>query len=139
MSMELHVLIDSAKLPDIRKWQTAIDSLGFDVKVDPSVIVETDTGFLPATYKGRKSGFEFDVSASSDIISAYGDQASNFKDADLSANFRWGGDLDEIACALVASAALTKLTGGVWFDPQEGICSDATGAVEQAKAAVAAQ
>ena len=56
MSMELHVLLSKSRLPDVRQWQAAIDALEFDVKLDPSLQVESDTGFLPAKFKGRDSG-----------------------------------------------------------------------------------
>lgn len=138
MSMELHVLLSNTRLPDVREWQAAIDALGFDVKLDPSLAVETGRGFLPARFKGRDSGFEFTVWPASDISDTYPEFANQFAGRDRAANFRWGGDLIEMACALVASAALAQLSDGVWFDPQEGTCSDGAGAVEQAKLGVAA-
>lgn len=138
MSMELHVLLAKPRLPDVRLWQAAIDALGFDVKLDPSLEVESDTGFLSATFKGRDSGFEFDVSPASEITKTYAQFASDFAGRDVSVNFRWGGDLNEMACALAASAALAQLSDGVWFDPQEGACLDPAGAVQQAKTGVEA-
>lgn len=136
MSMELHVLLSSSRLPDVRQWQISIDALGFDVKLDPSLIVENQSGFLPVTYNGRGSGFEFDVCAASEVTEFHpeiGNQAAGF---DRSANFRWGGDLIEMGCALVAAAALTALSHGICFDPQAGTCVDARGAFEQAKSAI---
>ena len=138
MSMELHVLLAKSRLPDVRQWQAAIDALDFDVKLDPSLAVEIGRGFLPAKFKGRDSGFEFTVWPASDITDTYPEFASQFAGRDRAASFRWGGDLIEMACALVASAALAQLSDGVWFDPQEGACFDAAGALEQAKSGVAA-
>lgn len=133
MSMELHVLLEKSRLPDVQAWQAAIDALGFDVKLDPSLAVETDTGFLPAKFNGNDSGFEFDVSPVHEIADTYPEFGNEFAGRDVSGNFRWGGDLNEMACALVASAALATLTDGTWFDPQEGACVDPAGAVEEAR------
>lgn len=138
MSMELHVLLSKSRLPDVGQWQAAIDALGFDVKLDPSLKVESDMGFLPAKFKGRDSGFEFNVSPASEITDTYSEFTNEFAGREVSGNFRWGGDLNEMACALVASAALAKLSDGVWFDPQEGACFDSSGAIEQAKSGVEA-
>jgi hypothetical protein len=93
---------------------------------------------LPVKFKGRDSGFEFDLSPASEITETYSEFAKEFAGRDVSGNFRWGGDLNEMACALAASAALAKLSDGVWFDPQEGACFDSDGAVEQAKSGVEA-
>jgi hypothetical protein len=136
MSMELHVLLSKSRLPDVRQWQAAIDALGFDVKLDSSLKIGINTGFLPAKFMGRDSGFEFDISPASEIKETYSEFADAFAERDVSGNFRWGGDLNEMASALVASAALTKLSDGICFDPQEGACLDSASAVEQAKSGV---
>lgn len=138
MSMELHVFLSRRRLPNVHQWQSAIDSHGFDVKLDMSTNVGTDTGFLPAVFMGRDSGFEFDVMSISGVAEVYPDIADRLVGLDAVANFRWGGNLDEMACALVAAAALAALSDGVWFDPQEGECRDAAGAVKEAQAGISA-
>lgn len=137
MSMELHVFLSKRTLPDVRRWQAAIDAHGFDVKLDSDVNVGTHSGFWPAVFRGRSSGFEFDVTPASDVVEAYPD-ISGLSGLDIVGNFRWGGDLNEMACALAAAAALTTIGGGVWFDPQEGECRDASGAVKEAQSGIAA-
>jgi len=137
MSMELHVFLSNRRLPDVHQWQAAIDSHSFDVKLDRDAKVGTDTGFLPAMLKGRASGFEFDVTPAMDVVEAYPDIAERLVGLDAVGNFRWGGDLDEMACALAAAAALTSLSGGVWFDPESGECLDAAGALKEAQAGIA--
>jgi hypothetical protein len=137
MSMELHVLVTASRLPDRQQWQAAIDSLGYDLHLDPELSVRDNTGFVPCTFKGQESGFEFDVFPASDIIESYPEFEKQFERRDMSANFRWGGDLVEMACVLVASAALAKSGDGVWFDPQEGSCLTPAQALEQAKSGLA--
>jgi hypothetical protein len=138
MSMELHVLLSKSRLPDVKQWQAAIDALSFGVHLDPSLVVASNTGFVPAKFKGRDSGFEFDISPASDVSGAYPEFAKQFAGRDRAANFRWGDELAEMACALAASAALAKLADGVWFDPQEGACLDHAAAIEQAESGIAA-
>ena len=136
MSIELHVLLQSSRLPDPSQWQAEIDRLGFDVKLDPDFTAATHSGYLPVMLNGSDSGFEFDVGPASEIAETYPDFVRLSDGQDCSANFSWGGDLDEMACAMVASAALARLCDGVWFDPQEGKCHDADGAIEAARAAI---
>lgn len=80
----------------------------------------------------------FPYGKKTDIIEAYPDFAARFAVFDTAANFRWGGDLDEMACALMAAAALTHLCGGLWFDPQESEFRDADGAIAEARAGLQA-
>ena len=137
MSMELHVFLSKSRLPNVRQWQAAIDALGFDVKLDPTW-TETDSGFCPAKFKGRDSGCEIDVWPASDVTEGSPELESELGGRDWSVNFRWGGDLTEMACALVAAAALTGLADGRLFDPQEGTWHDAAGALEQAMVGIQA-
>jgi hypothetical protein len=137
MSVELHVFLSKHSLPDIRHWQAAIDSHGFDVKLDSGVDVGAQSGYLPAVFKGIDSGFEFHVAPASDVIEAYPDIAGRLSGIDIVGNFRWFGDLNEMACAMAAAAALTSMSGGVWFDPQDGEMRDALGAIKEAQSGIA--
>lgn len=137
MSMELHVFLPKLALPDVHRWQAAIDTLGIDVRLDPDVDVETHSGFWPAAFNGQPGGFEFDVAPASDVIEVAPDIAGRVRGLDIVGNFRWGGDLNEMASALTAAAALASISGGVWFDPQEGQCLDATAAVREARSCIA--
>ena len=133
VSVEIHVLLSKSRLPDVRQWQAAIDALGFDVRLDPSLMVGSGGGFVPACFNGRDSGFEFDTSSAIDVLKVCPDFEREFGGCDCSANFRVGSDLTELACAMIAAAALARLGEGVLFDPQEGACLGPTDAVEQAR------
>jgi hypothetical protein len=138
MALELHVFLASNTIPNVARWQAAIDSYGFDVKLSRGVDVGTTSGLWPAAFRGQDSGFEFDVSPASGVVAAYPNVAARVSGLDIVGNFRWGGDINEMACAFAAAAALTSVSGGVWFDPQEGECRDAAGAVKEARAGIAA-
>jgi hypothetical protein len=134
--MEIHVLLKSSSLPDVRRWQQAITAAGFDLTMEMSLSVRNNTGFTVAVFKGIDSGFEFDVFPASDTIDSYPEGKSSLGDGDLSANFRWSDDLREMACALITSAVLAQLSGGVWFDPQDGVCIAGADAIKTAQQAI---
>jgi hypothetical protein len=58
------------------------------LKLDLRLKVPEDTGFLPCSFKGRASGFEFDLSPASDIADSYAEFKKQFSARDKSANFR---------------------------------------------------
>ncbi len=131
MSMELHVLVADARLPNVKEWQETIDAFGYDLKLDPNRVVRENKGFFSCTFEGQKSGFEFDIFPASAIVQAYREFLKPFTDRETSANFRWSGDFVEVACILIASAALAKFCNGIWFDPQAGSCLTADEAIQQ--------
>src|SRR5947209_2062371 len=100
MSIEVHVLLPDRRVPTVAEWQQAIREAGFDLRLDSSLRLREDTGFRPAIYRDRETGFEFDLWPASDTIDAHPDIASSIGDRDMSANFRWGGDPAECAAAV---------------------------------------
>jgi len=136
MSMELYVLLRDSSVPTSPQWENAIREAAFDLSLNATVSIRDWTGFLPAVYRGVKTGFEFDVSDASDITDTYPGVAEQIGDRDVSANFRWGGDLRECVAAVVASAALAKLCDGVLYDPQEGTFHTGDEALETARQTV---
>jgi hypothetical protein len=137
MSMVIYVLFAKDRMPSVKMWQAAIDALGFGVKLNPAWC-ETASGFSPAKFEGRDSGFEIYVSPALDIVASYPQFENKFDGLDCAATFRWGGDLVEAACAMVASTSLAKLSHGVWIDPQEGAWLETDVALEQARSVVSA-
>ena len=111
MSSEMHVLF-GGKLPGAAALTRAMKELGFPLAVKPGIrSLEQQKGFMPMRLRREDSGVEFDVfDHPDDVAEVAGDQADpRFT---RSANFRWGGDEDEMLCALCASAALAKLVDG---------------------------
>lgn len=134
MSMELHVLFERSRMPGTSGWQAAINQLGFDLRLDPGIEPATSTGFWPMSCRGRESGVEFDVCDAADVVGSNRKARKRFPGADASGNFRWGGDMDELCCALAAAAGLAQITGGTVFDPQDDRAMTATEAAEEARA-----
>lgn len=136
MAVELHVIMNEFRLPDVQQWQEAITALGFDVHLDPVEELRAHSGFLPATTRGRSSGFEFDVSSVREIFTSYPMLTSRMSGRDISVNFRFGSDVTEMASATAASAALARLSDGIWFDPQDtGTQHTIDDAIAQARSA----
>jgi hypothetical protein len=136
MSMELHVFLRDPRVPTSEQWQQAIRDAGFDLSLDSSLRVREDTGFSPAVYRGKETGFEFDLCPASDVTDAYPDVVPRIGEREMVANFRWGGDLTECAAAVIASAVLARLADGVFFDPQEGEVVSGDEAIELARRTV---
>jgi hypothetical protein len=130
MAIELHVFMQDSRVPSREAWQQEIERLGFPTVLDPFLELRRSKGFRPTTYKGQSTGFEFFFEPTTDILSSYSHIAPTVGIRDKCATFRWGGDLTECAASLSAAAALTKLTDGIYFYPDDDILYGADEAVE---------
>ncbi|HEY4675713.1 MAG TPA: hypothetical protein VIJ01_01050, partial [Candidatus Angelobacter sp.] len=83
-----------------------------------------DSGFSPSKLKNVESGFEIVSGPAQDILQNYTHLAKTIADRDWCISFRWGGDLNECACVLAASAGLVKLCGAVAFYPEDDLIYD---------------
>jgi hypothetical protein len=121
MAIELHIFMRDSRIPTTDPWQDAISRAGFPAAFDTSVNMRTHTGFLPATYNGKPTGFEFDLTPTSEFLAMYPHIADRVGDRESCATFRWGGDLWEMCAALSAAASLIKITDGIYFYPDDDI------------------
>jgi hypothetical protein len=118
MSSEMHVLF-AGRLPGAKALTRAMKELGFPLSIKAVVgALDRHSGFLPMRLRREDTGVEFDVfDEPADVAEVAG------ADADprftRSANFRWGGDEDEMLCAMCMAAALAKLVGGMVADENE--------------------
>jgi hypothetical protein len=125
MSLTLHVFCEQSRVPDRAAWQAAIDQLEFPTVLDPTLDVRRDTGLSPTTYRGEDTGFEFSLDLAADYFDDYPQIASRIEGRDQCATFRWGGDPAECAAALSAAAALTVVTDGLYYYPDDELFYDA--------------
>ena len=130
MSVELHIFLQDSSVPKRDAWERAIDELDFPAVLDQTLDLRKDTGFSPTTYKGQPTGFELTLEPASDTLAVYPHITPRMKGRDRCVTFRWGGDLTECAAALSAAAALTHLTDGIYFYPDDDIVYDAKEAVD---------
>jgi hypothetical protein len=117
MSMEVHVLFGD-KLPTKAAQTRTMRELGFPCSITEKGPLERQNGYMPMRVRREESGIEFDVfnrRAAVEEIAGVDVDAS----FDRSANFRWGGDEDEMLAALCTSAALAKLVNGVVVNDED--------------------
>jgi hypothetical protein len=130
MAIELHIFLSAARIPTTGAWQEAINQARFPAVLDTAADVQNHTGFWPASYKGKPTGFEFYLAPTPDFLETYPHIADQVVARATCATFRWGGNLLEMCAALSAAAALTKLTDGVYFYPDDDIIYGADEAVQ---------
>lgn len=131
MSIELHIFMNDSRVPSREAWQLAIDEMNFPTALDAAFDVRQQSGYSPTIHAGQRTGFEFILEPTQKILSSsYAHIADRVGGREKCATFRWGGDLTEMAAALSAAAALTKLTDGIYYYPNDDIVYGADEAVE---------
>src|SRR4051812_41916083 len=124
MSMEMHVFFHG-KLPDKKALSRAMAELEFPLTVKAGSL-ERQRGFMPMRLRREEAGVEFDVfdgrAAVEEIIAGFDglDGTDLDRRFERSANFRWGGDEDQMLSGMCAAAALARLVSGVVFDAEAG-------------------
>jgi hypothetical protein len=96
--------------------------LGFPLTISPSTgSLEKQSGFMLMRLRREETGVEFDVfNDRADIEGLTRDLAGDIDPRfDRSANFRSGGDENEMVCGLCAAAALARLVNGVVLEDGE--------------------
>jgi hypothetical protein len=118
MSVELSVLSDR-RLGSTAEWQRAIDTEGFPLRLDPACALADTSGFFPAHFGDKLTGFECYHDDAGEMIDSY---------SDIDFGRRWtcalglriGGDYDELRAAFMAATAYARATGGVVWDGESG-------------------
>ena len=59
MAVSVSVFLSCARLPTAHEWQRALDAAGLPLQLDTDVNLHDFMGFLPVSYRGQASGFEF--------------------------------------------------------------------------------
>ena len=125
MSIELHIFMPESVAVTARAWQQAISAAGFPTALDAGIDPEAHSGFLPATYNGKSTGFEFHLDRASEVLVAYPHIADRVGARAKCATFRWGGNFSEMCAALSAAAALARLADGLYFYPDGDVVYEA--------------
>ena len=113
MAVEMHVFF-RGKLPNKRELSRAMGDLGFPLSIAAGSL-EKQRGFMPMKLRSDETGVEFDVFEGRVVVEEIGG-----KDVDpqfeRSANFRWGGDEDEMLAGLREARSSDSLDF-LWRDP----------------------
>jgi len=136
LSLEQHAFLMKGTVPSRTDWQAAITEIGFDMQIDPELKPFEAFGFLPCKLEGRDSGFEIYYDPSDELLTAYPQLKENTGLRDYSISFRWGGDMAECACVLIASAALAKSFGALVYYPDDNLLYSYDDLVREAKQAL---
>ncbi len=119
VSVEVHVFF-RGKLPAASALARSLRSRGFALRFAAGTgSLERHEGFLPMSWSGDETGFEFEVV--SDPAELEECRVAELDPAlDRCAVFRLGGDMTGLFAAQAVAAALAELTGGTVYDPEEG-------------------
>jgi hypothetical protein len=130
MSLEQTAYIARASVPERDALQAAIDSLGFDCKLDTSYAPFHSSGCLPCLLNGQESGVEIDFYSTSVLLKSFPHLAGAVGSRDVAITFCWGGNFSECACALIISAALAKYFGAIVHYQENNTLSSADQLIE---------
>jgi hypothetical protein len=135
MTMEVYALCPRP-LAGPSEWQAGLDALGFDLRLDTDSIPPASSGHLPATRRGRESGFECWDSPLSDLTETY--PRIDFGGPWTCVYAFYFGTISGSIGALMAVAACVHQVGGLAFYPEDGRLREADQAVQYARAMVPA-
>jgi hypothetical protein len=119
-------------LPSTAAWKNALDRLGIDIQLDAGIEAASHSGYWPARFGGKLSGFEILVGPISDV---FGRAAPPGVDEhDIAADFVTHSDMVELQCSMFAAAALGIEADGFIFDEDTDGLMRPSELLEQARA-----
>ena len=124
MSLEMHVFLEKQRVPNRASSQAAVDSLALPLQLFPDLDPIHDTGFSPSEIRGLKSGFEIYSEPANAYLQDQADLRKIVGNRDWCIAFRWGGDMNECARVLAASAGLVRLCDAVAYYPDDNLVYD---------------
>lgn len=119
MSAELYLFLERAAMPTPEAWQQAITEAGFALTLDTDFDPYTFTGFLPCQFQGHTSGFEYYLHPKQEIADHFTYLAPRVKPFDSVVMLVWGSSIEEMACAVMAAAALAASTPSLLYSPED--------------------
>ena len=131
MSVDSFFFVRDTHMPSIAQWQVALDRAGVGIVLEVVDDLRQHTGYLPATYRGQPSGFEW----------YYGSLAENYGDdppdglagREHVVNCVTFSDVQELICGLLACSVLSQLADGVFLNEETGQLMSADAALEMAR------
>jgi hypothetical protein len=128
MSVNQYVAISSKKLPTATDWESAVEKLGFDIRIDP-VDLTKHHGYLPVQFLSQNAGFELFLNQSQDFEESEVDLSKY----DIVIQFTTFSEQLEGQCAMVCAAGLVTCCDGVYFDENDQVFHDSVELVSIAK------
>ncbi len=114
MSNTQFAFIERSRVPDRSALQASINTLGFDLQLHPEYTRFDDSGFLPFILNGREGfGFEIYYQDTSEIIGEDQRLLTLAGGRDHCISMVWSSSMNDLACVMIVSCALTKDFGAV--------------------------
>ena len=114
MSNTQYAFLNRTTIPSRQDLQAAVDALGFDLKLDPELDFEKDSGFSPCTLEGSPDvGFELDSGETEEFLDGDEELLSLIGNRDFCISMSWRGSMKDCAAAMIVSCALVKLCDAV--------------------------
>jgi hypothetical protein len=132
VSVSQIVFLCEADLPSTSRWQAALDQLGIDLQLDPTVEPSGHSGYWPARLVCQDSGFEYFCGSIPDAFGALPPDGLNGRDYVV--NLVTHSDLHELRCAMYAASALAAACDGLCFDEETGGLTSASAVLQEAHA-----
>lgn len=102
------------QVPNRSALQASIDSLDFNLQLDPEFTPFEDEGFSPCNLNGNDDvGFEIYYEPASDIVEDDEDFQNIVSNKDYCISMCWGGEMADCVSVLIVSCALAKDFGAI--------------------------
>lgn len=158
MSIEQYVYVGTPELPNVDQWLQEIEAAGFCLSLDPEVNLKSHSGFWPAKYRGKLTGFEFyydgvfrlrELPHNAHVVRPsrfwirfgfllrpHGPDRLGLRSREPGwpvVSFRFGRYFSELVAATIAGAVLAKMTHGHYYEAESDTLWDGERAMEVAK------
>lgn len=130
MSVDSFFFLRDEKLPTIAQWQAALDKAGVGIVLEDIGDLRKHTGYLPASYGGQRSGFEWFYGPLAENFG--GDAPDGLKGRQHVINCVTHSDMTELVCGLVACSVLCQVAEGLFLDEESGGLVSASQALQMA-------
>jgi hypothetical protein len=121
VSVELLVILATAKAPDWSSWNQALWEAHLPASLARSVDLQHHNGYLPVRVQGRATGFYFLVEPAADVVAQYPPLATVPVIKPVIYSLSYGAHPEECAAAFLSASVLISRFEGVVFDPQQGV------------------
>ncbi|MGH9228759.1 MAG: hypothetical protein ACRD07_08525 [Acidimicrobiales bacterium] len=130
VSVDQFVFLRKADMPSTSRWQAALDQLGIDLQLNPTLDPSVHSGYWPALLGDHDSGFEYLCGSIPDAFGAPPPDGLNGRDYVI--NLVTHSDLRELRCAMYAASALAVACDGLCFDEETGGLTSASAVLQEA-------
>jgi hypothetical protein len=131
VSVDQFVFLREENLPSTSTWQVALDQLGIDLQLDPTVEPSLHAGYWPARLGGEETGFEHFSGTIPDAFGAVLPDGLNGRDYVV--NLVTRSDVRELRCAMYAASALASVCDGLCLDEETGRLISASAVLQEAR------